>query len=566
MTRQKRNIQSIQEEKKHSVRRFLMYNFITIGIVVAIVGTMVMFNLLLLGFSSEEHARLSQERIDLKEYESTHYKFLIALSDSLNNNTEFTGALDANDCNLTDYIQGLKSMDTETMGSYYTEIETIHQELHSLTRTVVDEAGHGSKADARDLLENRLLGKMTEMAVSMDTVALQKTEQIDRLGLRQTVITLVTICISTVAVFVIIAVIFNVFRSVKKEIIHPIEELNEKCLKLRGGILDINFQLEVSNELGELGNTLNTSIAMLKNYIFAIDMAMEDFSQGNFAGDSPIVFEGDFHKIYTSIEQFVIRITGTLLEISDSITHISAGAQELSAGAQDLAHGSSEQTSSIKTLSDAIAKIREQIQHNAAYTRQADDLSIMARDHISNSREHMNQMVSVMEELMEMSEGIKNIIATIESIASETNLLALNASIESARAGAAGKGFAVVANEIGKLAQESSDAVKNTTLLIEKSLDRIEKGKAITENARNAFDEVAGSSQTILEMINKIAAESDKQISETEHIASGIENIASVIQTNAAISQQSAASSEELSSQTEVMTALVQQFKLKKFS
>lgn len=563
MMKTKRNI---QEEKKHSVRQFLFYNFIAIGIVVAIVGTVVLFNLLFLGGIADKQVTLSQERIQMKQHESTHYQLLIALTDSLNNNTEFSGPLEVSACEFTDFINNLKTLDTASNAGQYTQIESLHQELHTLIGSVLDQAKHGSKADARDLLESRLLKKMTEMAASMETASLQRTEAIDSLIFKQNIITIITLLISILAVFVIIGVIFNVFRSVKKEIIHPVEELNEKCLKLREGFLDIDFQLEVSNELGELGNTLNTSVEMVKNYIYAIDLAMEDFSSGNFAGESPIVFEGDFHRIYTSIEKFVIRITSTLLEISDSIIHVSASAQELSAGSQDLAQGSHEQTSSIKLLSEAIAKIKVQIQHNAAYTKQADTLSNQARDHISNSQEHMNQLVSVMEELMEMSEGIQNIVATIEAIASETNLLALNASIESARAGAAGRGFAVVANEIGKLAQESSDAVKNTTILIEKSLDRIEKGKAITENTRNAFNEVAASSQTILEMINKIAAESDKQISETEHIATGIEDITSVIQTNAAISQQSAASSQELSAQTEAMTAVVQQFKLKRFS
>lgn len=566
MTNMKKTKRNIQEEKKYSVRRFLFYNFITIGIVVAIVGTVVLFNLLLLGGIADKQVTLSQERIQMKQHESTHYQLLIALTDSLNNNTEFSGPLEASTCEFTDFITNIKTMDAAGSAEQYTQIESLHQELHTLIGSVLDQAEHGSKADARDLLESRLLQKMTEMASSMETASLQRTEVIDTLVFRQTIITIVTLLISILAVFVIIGVIFNVFRSVKKEIIHPVEELNEKCLKLREGVLDINFQLDVSNELGELGNTLNTSVEMLKNYIYAIDLAMEDFSNGNFAEESPIVFEGDFYKIYTSIEKFVIRITSTLLNISDSITHISASAQELSAGSQDLAQGSNEQTSSIKLLSEAIAKIKVQIQHNAAYTKQADSLSNQARDHISNSQDHMNQLVSVMEELMEMSEGIQNIVATIEAIASETNLLALNASIESARAGAAGRGFAVVANEIGKLAQESSEAVKNTTILIEKSLDRIEKGKAITENTRNAFNEVANSSQTILEMINKIAAESDKQISETEHIATGIEDITTVVQTNAAISQQSAAFSQELSAQTEAMTAVVQQFKLKRFS
>ena len=203
-------------------------------------------------------------------------------------------------------------------------------------------------------------------------------------------------------------------------------------------------------------------------------------------------------------------------------------------------------------------------QNLCKFAKEADKLSAEARTAVFRSQEHMKYLVSVIEELAEMSEGIKNIIGTIEAIASETNLLALNASIESARAGAAGKGFAVVANEIGKLAQESSNAVMETTALIEKSLVCIEKGKDITSSASRAIEEVAESSGIILDMITKIAKESDNQTAEVENIASGTSEITTIVQTNAAISEESAAASEQLSAQAEIMSSLVQQFRLKK--
>lgn len=168
-----------------------------------------------------------------------------------------------------------------------------------------------------------------------------------------------------------------------------------------------------------------------------------------------------------------------------------------------------------------------------------------------------------MERINNTSNEIATIIATIEDIASQTNLLSLNASIEAARAGEAGKGFAVVADQIGKLASDSATAAIDTKKLIEHSLEEIEHGNAIVEKATTAIDSVIKGISILADSTNEISELSDTQADAMKQLESGVEQISEVIQNNSAAAEETSATSEELSAQSEALEQLVGQFTLK---
>ena len=168
-----------------------------------------------------------------------------------------------------------------------------------------------------------------------------------------------------------------------------------------------------------------------------------------------------------------------------------------------------------------------------------------------------------MNQINQTSSEVANIISEIEDIASQTNLLSLNASIEAARAGEAGKGFAVVADQIGKLASDSASSAANTRQLIENSLREIEIGNEITEKTTKSILTVIEGIQSLAESTRDISDQSMTQAEAMKQLENGIEQIAEVIQSNSAAAQETSATSEELSAQSDSLKELIGQFVLK---
>ena len=363
----------------------------------------------------------------------------------------------------------------------------------------------------------------------------------------------------------IVSCIYMVFGLVKL-LTKPIVELEEAAKKLEKGILDVEIKFESQDELGILANSFRNTCSFLKTIVLDINEILGQLSDGNFNVNSSRLehYIGDFSTTKDSIQKIIESLNYTFFEIKEATVQVKGGAEQVAETSQTISEGATEQASAIEELTASLGEVNEKVQNSVKHAKETNVITSELGVQIEESNEKMNEMVKAMEEIDNSSRNIREIINTIASISEQTNLLALNAAIEAARAGESGKGFAVVAEEVRKLAEESSQAVKDTAELIESSIKSVEKGKIIADTTAVSLKEAVKKTEEAVKLVDNISNISEVQAVSINQINGGIDQIADVVQSNSAIAEESAAASEELSAQADTLESMINRFKLKK--
>ncbi|MDB2152184.1 methyl-accepting chemotaxis protein [Clostridium butyricum] len=363
----------------------------------------------------------------------------------------------------------------------------------------------------------------------------------------------------------IVSCIYMVFGLVKL-LTNPIVELEEAAKKLEKGILDVEIKFESQDELGILANSFRNTCSFLKTIVLDINEILGQLSEGNFNVNSSCLehYIGDFSTTKDSIQKIIESLNYTFFEIKEATVQVKGGAEQVAETSQTISEGATEQASAIEELTASLGEVNEKVQNSVKHAKETNIITSELGVQIEESNEKMNEMVKAMEEIDDSSRNIREIINTIASISEQTNLLALNAAIEAARAGESGKGFAVVAEEVRKLAEESSQAVKDTAELIESSIKSVEKGKEIVDITAVSLKEAVKKTEEAVQLVDNISKISEVQAVSINQINGGIDQIADVVQSNSAIAEESAAASEELSAQADTLESMINRFKLQK--
>ncbi len=371
-------------------------------------------------------------------------------------------------------------------------------------------------------------------------------------------------------VMVVVAVICAVYAGmlgiiITKMLTEPIEEIETAVAKLKDGDLDVSIAYESTDELGILAANFKAACATLKEIIGDVGELLGKMAGGNFNVETqiPEKYVGEFIRLKESMNGLNIQLSETLGQINEASEQVAMGSIQLAEGAQVLAEGATDQAGAVEELTATVENVSEIAIESAQDTENTYEMIVLAGKNAEKSKSELKELTNAMERISDTSKEIQNIIGAIEDIASQTNLLSLNASIEAARAGEAGKGFAVVADQIGKLAADSAQSAVNTKQLIEKSLEEIENGNAITEKTVGALEEILTSMNAFAESAQKISESSRSQADMLKQIEAGIEQVSEVVQTNSASAEETSATSEELSAQSESLRGLVAQFELK---
>ena len=284
------------------------------------------------------------------------------------------------------------------------------------------------------------------------------------------------------------------------------------------------------------------------------------------------IAEGDLTTVVTvrsekdilgkALSKLVLDFSGLASSIISSADQVNAGSKQVANSSMSLSQGATEQASSIQELSASILSVSQNIKQNAEDADKATKLSEKSSTIMQGSVKDMELAREAMDEITTTSKNIGKVIKAIDDIAFQTNILALNAAVEAARAGVAGKGFAVVADEVRNLSQKSAEAAKNTTVLIESSIEAVDKGTDLVKKTSASFAEVASQSAEVNRLIELISLQAQEQSTAVSQISIGIEQISSVVQMNSATSEEVAAASEELSSQSNYLKESASRFKI----
>ena len=444
------------------------------------------------------------------------------------------------------------------------KLEKALKNVKSLRTDLTELVSASKNEEALEIYDNAYVTAVESLEAVLEDIA--TTAQQNATEAYQNSMTMGSIGFAFMVLFAISSVIVGMVTTkiVSKTIVEPAEELKEAASKIAKGDLNITVNYKGEDEFGELAEAFRKTCHTLKLIIDDLKYIMEELKEGNFRVKSKCIDEyiGDYKTILDNLRDMVQHQSDVLQNINDASEQVMTGASQMADSSQTLAEGATEQAGAIEELTATIDTMAANVEVTAEAAKKAYQEAGRYIEQAEKSNKEMEELILAMEKIDDTSRKIAQIIQEIEDIASQTNLLSLNASIEAARAGEAGRGFAVVADQIGKLASDSASSAVNTRKLILESLEAVKEGNDTTARTKEVLGDVIEGIEKLAQVSKENSESASAQLVAMQEIESGIQQISLVVQGNSAAAEESSAVSEELSAQANMLNEQVGQFKL----
>ena len=379
---------------------------------------------------------------------------------------------------------------------------------------------------------------------------------------------LIYIVLAIIIAIVIIAVVYSTKLSahITKSIEQPLTELKDRFITFAEGDLDSPLPVvESEDEIKDLVESTHLMANRINAIIKDAGRILNEMANSNFAvntecGDQ---YTGAFEPLLLGMRQMNRQIDSTIRGVRDACEQVLSGSTNLAQAAQSVAEGATDQAATVEEMQATIDELSNGIKNTAEDLEKSYNEAYRYATVAENSRLDMEAMMQAVNRISETSQKIGEIIAQIEDIASQTNLLSLNASIEAARAGEAGKGFAVVADQIRNLAEQSAKSAVDSRALIEAAIHEVEEGNQNAIKASESLKEVVDGVKNVAQSAKTMKEVSMEQSESMKQADEAVVRIAEVVQNNSAAAEETSATSEELTAQATSLDNLVSVFTLR---
>ena len=465
-------------------------------------------------------------------------------------------------------LEAIMSADSDARKGqdHYEVAKAAWEEYRAASDEILKLSRAGKQQEASKLMTGKVYEEYKALAEKLTILSDEFQAELDRAKTMANVCTIIIFIVIVAAGLAIAVVTTQIGKIITNSITEPVEQIDAAVDSLRKGELS-NVEMltyESEDEFGDTIRNLKEAMGILADYVSEISVEVKAIAQGDLTrnGNDITDFLGDFSELKESLVYILKRFNSTLTEISNLAEQVSSNSSEVEKASKSLADGATEQAGVIEELNATVDTVVNLAADTAKETQSASARVKASANKANEEKEKMNDLLMEMGHITEISKEIGNIITDIEDIASQTNLLSLNASIEAARAGEAGKGFAVVADQIGKLAADSAKSAVNTRDLIDKTLVEIEKGNTITRTTADAFNQIIADMESFAEIAQNTMEKANSQAESLGQIGQGIEQLSSVVQGNAASSEENTAISINLAEGAAKMRDRVNIFKL----